>query len=129
MPVSGPEDLEGADGHIEDAASMLDSHLLCHADDAGFYVPLPFEGPLFLAEDTIDGAGMVGSSQGLLGELIEIAPLIGVGLEPDTSLSDAEASRLVQDGGGPYAVEQITWLALHEACRASIASGHAIVYT
>ena len=52
---------------------MFASHLLCHADYAGYYIPVDFADPLFLPEEAkIGGAGMVGSSQQLLAELREL---------------------------------------------------------
>jgi hypothetical protein len=122
-------DLKSADRYVDDAAYMFDSHLLCHADDAGYYVPVPIQDPAFLPSDSgVAGGGMVGSSQGLLGELRRIAAGIGVRLEPDGTLSDAEAERLDHNDGDPYATEQMVWLTLHEACRVSIATGHAVVF-
>ncbi|MEU0558087.1 hypothetical protein [Dactylosporangium sp. NPDC006015] len=118
-------DLKDADGFVDDAASMLDSHLLCHSDCEGFYVPVPIADPVFLDEGP--GGGMVGSSHGLLDELRRVAPRIGVRLDEDGSLSDAEADRLGAEGD-PFETEQMVWLTLHEACRVSIASGHPIVF-
>src|SRR4051794_3262848 len=87
--------LDGAAGFVEDATMMFDSHLLCHSDTAGYYVPVPLDDPLFLANEAgVAGGGMVGSSQGLLGELRRIAPAIGVRLDGAGELSDAEAARL-----------------------------------
>lgn len=43
-------------------------------------------------------------------------------------LTDDEARRLGElPDTDPFAVEAAVWLTLHEACRASIAGGHAIV--
>jgi hypothetical protein len=122
-------DLKSADRYVDDAASMLDSHLLCHADEEGYYVPVPMADPVFLPPDSpVAGGGMLGSSQGLLSELRRIAPDIGVRLDPDGSLRDAEAERLGGSTADPYTTEQMVWLTLHEACRVSIASGHPIVF-
>jgi hypothetical protein len=121
-------DLKSADQFVEDASLMFDSHLLCHSDSAGFYVPVPLAEPLFAdAEAGVAGGGMIGSSQGLLDELRRIAPEIGVHLEADGSLSDAEAGRLGA-GTDPFGTEQMVWLTLHEACRVSVASGHPVVF-
>jgi hypothetical protein len=122
-------DLKSADRYVDDAASMFDTHLLCHADDAGYYMPVPMADPAFLPRESgIAGGAMVGSSQGLLSELQRIAPDIGVRLDADGSLSDAEAERLDTNREDPYELEQMVWLTLHEACRVSIASGHPIVF-
>jgi hypothetical protein len=122
-------DLSDADRYVEDASSMLSSHLLCHSDSAGYYVPALMEDPLFLSRESgIDGGGMVGSSHGLLRELVSIAPEIGVRLENDGTLSDAEAHRLFDNNADPYRIEQTACLTLHEACRVSIESGQPIIF-
>jgi hypothetical protein len=127
-PVASFDEVRDADAVIEDATMGLSSHLLCHADNGGYYVPADFDDPLFL-DESIAGAGMVGSSHALLEELVRTAPDIGVALAGDGDLADAEAARLI-DGNGqdPYRVEQTVWLTLHEACRASIAHGNAVVF-
>lgn len=115
---------------ILDETSMLSSHLLCHSDTAGYYVPLALGDPLFLDEgERVAGGGMVGSSRALLAELRQVAPAIGVRLEPDGSLSDAEARRLYDTADDhPFSREQTVWLTLHEACVDSLATGAAIVF-
>lgn len=114
---------------VSDMTSMLTSHLLCHSDTDGFYVPVAFEDPLFLPEDVVEGSPVVGSSHVLLEELVWVGPAIGVRLESDGSLSDGEAARLLQRRGDPFEIAQNVWLTLHEACRASVAHGNAIVYS
>jgi hypothetical protein len=122
-------DLSDADRYVTDASSMLSSHLLCHSDNAGYYVPIILDDPVFLSRDSgIAGGGMVGSSYGLLDELKRIAPDIGVRLEEDGTLSDGEAQRLFTNSADPYGTEQMVWLTLHEACRASIESGQPIIF-
>ncbi|MFF8770622.1 hypothetical protein [Kitasatospora sp. NPDC015120] len=103
---------------IQDEASRFASHLICHADNAGYYVPVDFADPLFLpAEAGVAGAGMVGSTQRLLHELTTVAPALGItGAEPGGV------------PGGPFESEQYAWHQLHRACLASLAGGHAIVF-
>jgi hypothetical protein len=130
MPAASYEDVQAADHQIEDATLGLSSHLLCHADTAGYYVPVDFDDPLFL-DQAIDGDGMVGSSFALLDELRRVAPLIDVELTDQGELSDAEAARLFGsdvDADNPYGIEQTVWLTLHEACQASIDHGNAVVF-
>lgn len=129
-PVVSAGELAADRELIDDQASLLASHLLCHSDSAGYYVPVDFGDPLFLpAGAGVAGGGMVGSSQGLLVELRRCAPALGVRLDPAGDLPDTEAARLfaVPDDAD-FAAETQTWLTLHEACRASIASGRAIVF-
>ncbi|MFF7454436.1 hypothetical protein [Kitasatospora sp. NPDC008115] len=102
---------------IQDEALMFASHLICHADNAGYYVPVDFADPLFLPADAgVAGAGMVGSSQRLLHELVGLAPALGI-VPDELSAPD-----------GPFETEQFAWQQLHRACLASLAGGHAIVF-
>jgi hypothetical protein len=126
-PVSGVDEMHEADALVMDLTSLFGSHLLCHADGDGYYVPADLPGPL-LVERPGGGGEMVGSSAGLLAELVEVAPAIGVRLDPGDALGDAEAARLTRTAGDPFEIEQVVWLALHEACRASVATGHAVVF-
>lgn len=132
LPIT-PVDQHGLDDDrtiIDDEAAMLDSHLLCHSDCEGYYVPLAFGDPLFLDDEAgVSGGGMVGSSQGLLDELRRIAPCLGITLATDGSLSEHEAARLYEiEDDQDFHRELTVWLTLHEACLASIASGAAIVF-
>ncbi|MFF8913904.1 hypothetical protein ACF08M_11385 [Streptomyces sp. NPDC015032] len=116
---------------IQDETSMFASHLLCHSDSAGYYVPVDFADPLFLpAEAKVEGAGMVGSSQRLLAELSGIAPSIGIGLDDKGVPSDPEETgpAVGPATDGPFETERFAWHALYQACRASITGGHAIVF-
>jgi hypothetical protein len=115
---------------ILDDASMLSSHLLCHADDSGYYIPVDFDDPLFFEPEAgVEGYGMVGSSQRLLAELAHVAPALGIHLDADGTLSAAQESALTSmEEDAPFEMEKFTWHQLHRACRASIASGRAIVF-
>ncbi|MFI9159684.1 hypothetical protein [Kitasatospora aureofaciens] len=122
------EDLE----LVDDETAVFDSHLLCHADHEGYYVPaeFPFEDPLFLPEGTgVPGAGMVGSCGPLLAELQGFAAAIGIRLAADGSLDPEESARLdALPGDDPFEPEVFAWHALYRACRTSLATGHAIVF-
>lgn len=115
---------------VTDETLMFESHLLCHSDSDGYYIPVDFEDPLYLAEGAApDGAGMVGSSQRLRTELAGIASAIGIRLEADGRLSAAQIAAVERaEGHLPFASEQYTWMVLYRACQASIESGHAIVF-
>jgi len=123
-PVTSVEEMARDDHHVEGVASNLTSHLLCHDDNQGYYVPARFNDPVFIRGDL----GFVGSSHELLRELLVVAPAIGITLQPDGTLDDATAEALLENDGDPYAIEQTAWLTLHEACRASIEHGNAIVF-
>ncbi|WP_345699373.1 hypothetical protein [Kitasatospora terrestris] len=110
---------------VRDETTMLSSHLLCHSDCAGFYVPVDFAEPLFLDEQAVAGGGMVGSAQRLLAELVACAPAIGIAVAADGTVGPEQDAIPADD---PYEVEKFTWYGLYRACRASIATGHALVF-
>jgi hypothetical protein len=116
---------------VREEAAMLSSHLICHATIEGYFVPADLDVPVFLPEGSgVAGNGVVSSSQGLLRELQRCAGPLGIALDDDLTLSDDEAARLADlPDDHAFAVECLTWLALHEACLASVASGHAIVFS
>jgi len=94
-------------------------------------VPVDLSGPVFLPDGSgVSGRGVVGSSRGLLRALQRCVGSLGIALDDDGTLADAEAARVAdRPDDHLFAVEPVVWLALHEACRASIASGHAVVLT
>lgn len=115
---------------VADESTMFASHLLCHADYAGYYIPVGFEDPLFLPEETgVAGAGMVGSSQRLLAELVGFAASIGVRIGEDGVLNTVEEAVAAGFADAEaFDAERYAWTALYEACLASVESGHAIVF-
>lgn len=125
------EDEDPADDPLlEEETEMLSSHLLCHSDAEGFYVPVDFADVLF--DESEDGelpGGMLGSSYRLLEELVLVAPALGIRLD-DGQLSDAEAQRVddVACSSEGLCRELASWLALYEAARVSIAAKTAIVF-
>lgn len=123
-PVPCPDGENPArDKAIDDQSSMLSSHLLCHSDCEGYYVPIDFGEPLFAAnQNAFAGAGILGSSQGLMRELIFVAPYLGIRLTASGILSDAEADAINTriNGSDPFERELLVWIALFEACRISI---------
>lgn len=126
-PVSGERPSPGDDQVVEEITMLMDSHLLCHSDAEGFYVPVQFFDPI--VDDELTG-GMLGSSQQLLKEVVEVAHLIDITLE-DGRLSDAQLSALdpETDKGHSFETERIVWLALFEAATASVAHKTAIMFT
>ncbi|TCO58455.1 hypothetical protein [Actinocrispum wychmicini] len=120
-PVPPGEELD--DEPEDEEIYNLSSHLVCHSDCDGYYIPVDFDDPLYL--DT----GSVGSSQRLLRELADCARHIGITLSEDGTLSDEEAARVANGAAdSPYPNEWDAWLALFEAARISIATGHAVVF-
>ncbi|NHZ82768.1 hypothetical protein F2P44_26325 [Massilia sp. CCM 8695] len=115
-----------ADPALEAQLDRLKSHLVCHSDAEGFYVPVAFGDPAFHAE--LPG-GILGSSYRLLEELIVVAPAIGVELV-NRALTDGEAARISQLASSEHGLyrELCAWLALYEAARLSIEHKTAIVF-
>jgi hypothetical protein len=119
-----------ADPAIADASSTFDSHLLCHSDCEGYYVPIAFDDVIFDPDDRGLPGGMLGSSQRLLAELHEVAPAIGIELQHGV-LSDAQAAALApsaNEDSHPLWHERLVWLALYENARVSIANQTMIVF-
>lgn len=110
---------------------MLRSHLLCHSDAEGFYVPVDFRDVLLPGRDDppLPG-GLLGSSHRLLEELILVAPALGVHLV-DGRLTDQEIERLdaLASSGTGLHRELCAWLALFEAARTSIELKTAVVFS
>lgn len=122
-----PEDWSPArDAAIDRELTVkMNSHLICHSDTAGYYVPVDFR-------DIIYGdvpRGMLGSSYRLLEELRIAAQPLGITLT-EGELSDQEAARINALGlaDGPLYREYTVWLVLFEAARLSIEHGSAIVF-
>jgi hypothetical protein len=128
-PVKPDED-PAEDAAIEDVASMMDSHLVCHSDAEGFYVPLEFREVIFDTETRGLPGGMLGSSVRLLAELVEVAPALGIAMR-DGRLGDDEAAKLADEDetSGPYWHERLVWLALYENARVSIANKSLLVFS
>jgi hypothetical protein len=104
------------------------SHLICHSDAEGFYVPVPFGRVIFDTVERLPG-GMLGSSQTLIKELKQATPAIGVHLDRDT-LHDDEIARIhsaLENERGLWK-EQAVWLSLFEAARLSIQHRAAISF-
>ncbi|MFF0227865.1 hypothetical protein [Streptomyces sp. NPDC004629] len=117
---------------IDDETSLLASHLLCHADNAGYYIPVDFADPLFLPpESGVAGAGMVGSSHRLLAELDSLAPTLGIRLTEAHASHPGPAAQAASIGlsdDDPFGPEKWARDQLRQACRSSIAGGHAVVF-
>ncbi|WP_431682981.1 hypothetical protein [Kitasatospora sp. KL5] len=114
------EQYERDQEEVGEETLMFSSHLLCHSDCDGFYVPVDFADPLFLPQESgVAGGGIVGSTAGLLAELRKIAPVIGI--DPD-----ADAATVAPDD--PFEAEKFAWYQFHEACRSSLATGRAVVF-
>ena len=129
-PVRDGED-PAEDPVLDQEMSMMSSHLLCHSDCEGFYLPLDFEEVIFddADEDRIPGA-MLGSSFRLMDELLEVAPKLGIRLD-NGRLADAEADRInaAYEAEEEFRIEKTVWISLFEAARLSIEYKTAICFT
>jgi hypothetical protein len=114
----------------EEQFSYMDSHIICHSDCEGFYVPIDFPKPLYDDGDYGVVGRILGSSIRGLAELGQVAPLLGISLQ-DGVLSDREAAVIAQemDVSQPYWIERQVWLTFFEALRNSIEFGTAVVFT
>lgn len=126
-PLSAPY-VPFADPLMLAALDTMTSHLICHSDAEGFYVPIDFPEPLASDGEDLPG-GVLGSSQRLLAELVFVAPALGIVLS-DGVLTDEEAARIaaLSEGGEGLFRELAAWLALYEAARLSVAHKTAIVF-
>jgi hypothetical protein len=110
------------DPRVDDELTIhFDSHLICHSDGDGFYVPIDFPEPLYY-----DG-GILDSSQGAMRELVQVAPLLGITLV-DGHLTDQMADVLNADGDGPLRTERYVWFKLFERFRQSLEAGALVTF-
>jgi hypothetical protein len=119
LPVPDDEQIRAEhESVVDDAGSMLDSHLLVHSDAEGYYVPVEIGDPIF--DDDLPGS-MLGSSQALLRELIEVAPHIGVTLADGRPIPECIAEIRAIEDSGPFWRERVVWDTLFEAATLSVA--------
>jgi len=107
----------------------LESHLTCHSDCDGLYIPIDFDGPLYSDdEDDVAGYGL-GSSAGGLRELVQVAPLLGIELA-EGRIDTKQGMRICREreGDHPFEVERKTWLAFHQAFTQSVRYRSAVAF-
>jgi hypothetical protein len=129
VPCSPDED-PASDPAIDQESCMFDSHLLCHSDCEGFYVPIRFSKVLIddTNQDRIAG-GLLGSSYKLMEELQSMAEYLAIQVDAG-ELSDAEAEKIRADVQAECDlwIERGVWLTLFEAARLSIQHKTAICF-
>ena len=125
-PAFAPAPLDFApdvDPLLAREADHADSHLCCHADAEGYYLPRPL--PALLADDA---GGLIGSAVALLDELRAVAPLLDIPVT-DAGVTSAVAYSLLEaDALDPLRGERIAWGALWATATASVASGALLVF-
>ncbi|MCA0313638.1 MAG: hypothetical protein LCH63_07325 [Candidatus Melainabacteria bacterium] len=105
------------------------SHIICHSDCEGYYLPLDFEDIIFADEDYQFAGGMLGSSKKVLEELLSCADFLGIEISPDGDV--AKEAKLQENDNfenDPLFREKTVWLALYAAAKFSIAHNSAIVF-
>ena len=132
IPAPTPEGEDPSqDSVLEEEMYMMSSHLLCHSDCEGFYLPIDFDEILIDStnQDRIPG-GILGSSHRLQEELVEIAPKLGIRLQGG-KLTDPEAERINAEVESETElwIENCVWLSLYEAARLSIEHGTAVHFS
>lgn len=127
-PVEPGED-PAEDPVLRQMYAEMSSHLLCHSDREGYYIPVDFD-ELILDPDHDIRGGVVGSSQRLRRELVQLTDQLEIRLGDDGQLSDEIAEELSKQRPShvPFAVERLVWLALWEAARLSIEQDTAVVF-
>jgi hypothetical protein len=122
LPIRTGELTVADESLAADEASMLSSHLLVHSDAEGYYVPIDFADPVF--HDDLPGC-MLGSSQRLLAELLELAEPLGMTTPPS---NEAVASWASLGDDDPLFHERFVWAALYRAAQASVEHKALIVF-
>ena len=124
-----PAEIEEAEDWIADTLEYdFDSNLLCHSQIDGYFLPLPEDG--FLCGNGFAGNGMFGSSNGLLKELVFLAPHLKITLVENV-LTDEEHAKVwaeCHNAKNKYMSEITAWLTLFETATTSIQFNTAIVF-
>jgi hypothetical protein len=121
-PVAEGEDPSEDDAIEEELEVFMDSHLICHSDFDGYYVPIDF------AELLYDDRGVLGSSQRALAEVIQAAPLLAIELMEGGPTKTAIDAIHEEDGSHPLCIERKVWLCLYEKFRLSVEHKTAVVF-
>jgi hypothetical protein len=124
-----PHEWPADNAFIESALDSNESHIVCHTDCGGYFVPVDFPEPLRETDDCPIAGGWLGSSQGAMRELVLAARFLGVPLA-DGRLDDALAEAIghEQEDAHPHGIARKVWLTMFENTRLSIEYGTAIVF-
>ncbi len=127
-PIQPGED-PAEDPVLRQMYKRMESHLLCHSDSEGYYLPVDVDQLIIDEDDPLPGM-VVGSSLRLKEELLTLVGALEIDVDDRGWLSDAEADELSKQRptSAPFAIERLVWLALYEACRISIDYQTAIVF-
>jgi hypothetical protein len=127
IPRRTDTQIEQAESWIADRLEYwFSDNLLVHSIHEGYFVPMPTDEPI-LGE--VPG-GFLGSTNGLLAELVFMAPQLGIKLRKGR-LSDREHGKLwsaCNDRNERWMFEKVAWLTLFENARVSLEYGTAVVF-
>jgi hypothetical protein len=124
-----PEQEQTLASEVEDSATSLTNHLICHSDRDGYYLPRDFDELIFDSSKQVAGE-FLGSSPRLLKQLVYLAPHLQIQLE-NAQLTDGEVERvktLLRVPENVFATLQMVWLALFECARVSIETDAWVVF-
>jgi len=107
-------------------------HVIVHSDAEGYYIPQDFPDVIFPAESFKIPGAMIGSVPRLYEECSALAKLLeipdGLDAESDDVLEAAENPGSGKASWQRYGIESFSCIRLLAACRASFATGAAIVF-
>ncbi|MBL8620168.1 MAG: hypothetical protein JNK64_02665 [Myxococcales bacterium] len=106
-------------------------HLMLHSDAEGFYVPVDFDDVLFADDGVALAGGMLGSSQRLLRECLQLRDALGIpqDLDPDADQLWELADRQGEGAGWErYGVEAFTCVRLLHGAALSIERAAALAF-
>lgn len=126
-PVRKGED-PSEDEHILHELFCIESHIICHSDCEGYYVPVDFPDPLYHDDEDEIGGGILGSSFAGMRELLLVAPLINIPLRRGAVSAETVARVNRERRGARFYIERQVWLELFEAFRLSIKHGTAVKF-
>jgi hypothetical protein len=112
----------------EEQFGTMESHVICHSDSQGYYVPIAFDVPLF---DSRVVGGMLGSCQGCVSELLMVAPLLQINVREGGSVHPREVAAAGESNVGtdPLGAERRVWAVFYEVARMSLEYKTAIVFS
>jgi hypothetical protein len=127
-PLPEGEDASEDNRIDRELSVFMDSHLICHSDCEGYYVPIDFPEPLYDDSDELVG-GILGSSQQALAEVVLTAPLLGIELKDGRPTKPViDTIQHEEDRAHPLWIERQVWLAMYEKFRLSIEHKTAVVF-
>ncbi len=109
------------------------NHLILHSDSDGFYLPIEFEEVLYPDSKLGIAGGMIGSSIKLLQECERLATELEIPSNIDENSDELLEATDMQGKSSvkwqKYGVESFTSVHLIKACKKSVETGAAIVFT